>query len=80
MTLTQSLMNVKVYFICTLFKYILLFSMQMYVWSSFLKCFYSKVLKRCGWGLLTLTHNNLIYLGALIGVAPSIVNQKKKHL
>lgn len=50
--------------------------MQMYVRSSFLKCFYSKVLKRVDGGLLTLTHNNLIYLGALIGVAHSIVNKK----
>lgn len=33
-----------------------------------------------GGGLLTLTHNNLLYLGALIGVAPSIVNKKKPFI
>lgn len=52
-------------FTCTLFKYIL-----------YLIC-------KCmsGLPLLTLTYNNLIhvYLGALIGVAHSIVN-KKEHL
>lgn len=50
-------------FTCTLFKYIL-----------YLIC-------KCmsGLPLLTLTYNNLIhvYLGALIGVAHSIVNKKK---
>lgn len=41
-----------------------------------LNAFILKSWRGVGWGSLTLTHNNLIYLCALIGVAHSIVNKK----
>lgn len=67
-------------FTCTLFKHILYLLCKCMSGLHSLNAFILKSWRGAGEGLLTLTHNNLIYLGALIGVAPSIVNKKKPFI
>lgn len=67
-------------FTCTLFKYILYLICKCMSGLHSLNALILKSWREVGGGLLTLTHNNLLYLGALIGVAPSIVNTKKLML
>lgn len=69
-------------FTCTLFKYILYLICKCMSGLHSLNAFILKSWREVGGGLLTLTYNNLIhvYLGALIGVAHSIVNKKKTFI